>query len=178
MERTHFLQKGSYGTTNVENLALWPERDVTAHEFFLLAIVTIHHPVEKTSERAPAFLFSVGDVLVIVEGLNVIEVKPRVLIPKSATCARDKCECPGSTGEIVLSRKKGCRFCGLAVVTGDSLKMRSRRSEFKSCTYLQNISCHHRKPPIESIIRGRPARSPISATKIHRAPRDSRTVRS
>ena len=47
-----------------------------------------------------------GDILVIVEGFYVFDAKPRVLILEPTARAGDKGECPGPTGEIVLSRKK------------------------------------------------------------------------
>ena len=104
----HVLQEGSDGAPHVENFALRAELDVTTHEFLLLPIVSIHHPVEETSEQAPVCLFAVSDILVIVESLDVLDAEPRVLIPKPAARAGNKGECPGSTREIVLSRKKCC----------------------------------------------------------------------
>ena len=85
------------------------ERDVPEHEFFLLPVMSIHHPVEKTGKRAPGCLLSVGDVLLIVKGLDVLDAKPRVLIAKPATRAGNKGEGPGLAGEIILSREKGHR---------------------------------------------------------------------
>src|SRR5207244_6833123 len=171
--RTQFLQEGSYGAPHVENLALRAERDIPEHEFFLLPVMPIHHPVEETRERAPVYFLPVGDVFVIVEVLDMLDSKPRVLIAKPAARAGNKGEGAGPAGKIVLSRKKGRRFRRLAVVTRNSLKVGWGWPGLERSIYWQGSGCHRSRSPLESASSGRPASSPTSAAKIHGAPRES-----
>src|SRR6185369_10636318 len=176
VSRTHFLQKGSYCTPDVENATRRTKLHVALHEFFLLPVVPVHHPVEKLCEWTPVGFFPVRDVLVVVKVFDVLDAKPRVLIAKAAALAGDEGERSRTTGEIIVGRKEVGPVCALTVVTRDFLKVGRRRSGLRrGRAHPQHggVGCHRRKPPIESISSGRPASSTTSATKIFLAPYDS-----